>query len=442
MMRKFISVFLVMVFVATGTALAQKAPQGEQETKKTVAMSQDVYEELQEAQALAEEKRYAEVHQKLDKLLGKRGLSPYEIAQIHNLNAYTYYQEENFRGAIGSYERLLQQGDDLPEALIQSTLKTMAQLYFTQENYDQALVTVKRLMAMLAEPSADVHMLLGQAYFQKGDYDRALRPIQTAIDMYQAQGRTPKENWLLLLRVIHYENKDYQKMVTVLKELIKYYPKDSYVLTLAAAYSELGESRKQLALTESLYESGFIDTSNHMVNLANLYLMHETPFKAAKLLEKEMASGRVEADMRNLRLLSQAWYQAREDKKAIPPLRRAAELSGEGELYVRLGQSHINLEEWAPAVDALEEGLKRGDVKRPDTAYVMLGMALFNQKKLRSARDAFREAMKADDRSKRAAQQWIAHVDSEIERAVTLSQEIKTRAPREIDEMLQDQAGP
>lgn len=430
---------LLIALFAASPALVH-AQDDDEKTKQTVAMSQQVYEALQKAQTMAEEERYDEVLRDLRKLRERRGMSSYEIAQIYNLEAYTYYQQERYREAIASYENLLKQStpnEPLPDALQQSTLKTMAQLYFTQENYDKALTTVQRLMNMLDDPSPDVFMLLGQAYFQKGDYDRALGPIQTAIDKYRAQGRTPKENWLLLLRVIHFEKKNYKAMADVLIELIRYYPKDKYLLTLAAAYSELGDTKKQLVLTEALYEGSFITESNHIVNLSNLYLMHDMPYKAASLLEKEMGAGRVETNTRHLRLLSQAWYQAREDVKAIPPLKQAAQMSGDGELYVRLAQAHINLENWTEAADAIQQGLQLGGVKRPDTANVMLGMALFNQKKLRAARNAFAAAL-GDSRSERVARQWIAHVDSEMERAQTLNQELRTREPRETDAMLQD----
>ena len=43
-------------------------------------------------------------------------------------------------------------------------------------------------------------------------------------------------------------------MIEVVRELIVHYPKDTYVLTLAGIYSELGDTKKQLALTEVLYE--------------------------------------------------------------------------------------------------------------------------------------------------------------------------------------------
>ena len=92
-------------------------------------------------------------------------------------------------------------------------------------------------------------------------------------------------------------------------------------------------------------------------------------------------------------------------KKAIPPLARAAALSGSGELFVRLAQSYINLDRWEEAAEAVQKGLDKGGVKRTDVANIMLGMALFNQRKLQSARSAFAAASR-DRRSANVANQW------------------------------------
>ena len=272
-------------------------------------------------------------------------------------------------------------------------------------------------------------------------YVEAIPPIQTAIDMFKEQGRTPRENWLLLLRVCYWELKDFPMMLLVIEELIELYPKDTYVLTLAGVYSELGDTKKQLALTEALYEKGYIEGKSHAVNLANLYLLHGMPYKAAKLLEKEMGAGNIKEDVRNLRLLSQSWYSAREDRKAIPPLQKAAAVGEEGELYIRLAQSYLNLEEWGNAADAARKGLAVGDLKRQDTANIMYGMALFNQKKLEQARRAFQAAGK-DKRSKRAAAQWINYVDSEIRRRDTLEQKLPEMEARDVDEILKANTPP
>jgi tetratricopeptide (TPR) repeat protein len=420
------------------TAAPMATAQEEREVKQTVAMSQQVYEGLTAAQEFVEAQQYAQADAAIKELLARGDkLSPYEMAQIWNLTAYSYYLQERYADAIRAYEQVMAQ-PELPEALMLSTLKTKAQLQFTIEDYQGALASVQELMSKVAEPAADVYMLLGQAYFQLDDYDAALGPIKTAVDMYKEQGNTPKENWLLLLRVIYYEKKDYRNMIGVLEELIQYYPKDTYLLTLAGAHSELEDTMKQLVIVEALYEAGYLKTANHIVNLANLYLLHETPYKAAKILDKEMQAGIVEENERNLRLLSQSWYTAREDEKSIPPLAQAAELTNDGELYVRLAQSHLNLEHWEDAVRSVRRGLQAGGVNRADTANIMLGMALFNQQKFDEARTAFERASR-DDRSRRTAQQWIAYVDSEIRRAELMAQEVPTNTrPTELDQMLQE----
>jgi tetratricopeptide (TPR) repeat protein len=423
----------VMFCLLLGSTIALAQDDKERKTKQTVAMSQQVYEKLTEIQELVENKDYASAERLMGEVRQRKGLSDYERAQVWNISGYSYYLQERYADAIRSYEQVLAQ-PDLPEALMLSTLKTMAQLQFTQEDYDGALATVRRLMSSVEEPSADIFMLEGQALFQLARYDDALGPIKTAIAMFKEQGQTPKENWLLLLRVIYYEQKDYDNMIGVVKELIRYYPKDTYILTLAGVYSELGDTKKQLALTEVLYEKGFLNSSSHATNLANLYLMHGLPFKAATLLEKEMGAQIVESNERNLRLLSQAWYQAREDQKAIPPLKQAAELSQDGELYVRLAQAHINLEQWTDASAAVQKGIQLGGLKRDDTANIMLGMALFNQKRLEQARRAFERAA-SDNRSRRTATQWIAYVDSEIKRRDLMNQEAPEYQARERDAM-------
>jgi uncharacterized protein HemY len=101
----------------------------------------------------------------------------------------------------------------------------------------------------------------------------------------------------------------------------------------------------------------------------------------------------------------------------------------------RFHRSHINLENWKEAAEAVQKGIRLGGLKRSDTANIMLGMALFNQKRLEQARRAF-EAASRDDRSKRAATQWIAYVDSEIKRRDLLKQEVPDYQPRERDDLL------
>ena len=210
---------MIMSLSLASPVAAQRGDEKERKTKQTVAMSQPVYEALTEIQELVESDQFAEAQKKITGLQeSRKKLSPYEAAQIWNISGYTYYLQEDYKGAIRSYENVLAQ-PELPEALQQSTLKTMAQLYFTVEDYPKALTTIERLMAIVPEPAADVYMLVGQAHFQMGNYKKAIEPIITAIDMYREQGKVPRENWLLLLRVCYWELQDFPNMLIVLKPL-------------------------------------------------------------------------------------------------------------------------------------------------------------------------------------------------------------------------------
>ena len=165
----------LIVAIVTGALLlgsasdifAQKKKDGsEKKTKETVAMSQAVYEKLTEIQEMIESKDYASAQRLIDDLKTKKGLSEYELAQVYNISGYSYYLQERYDDAIRAYDQMLAQAE-LPEALTLSTLKTKAQLQFTQADYEGALVTVRELLKAVTEPSADVLMLEGQALFHR-----------------------------------------------------------------------------------------------------------------------------------------------------------------------------------------------------------------------------------------------------------------------------------
>ncbi len=414
------------VYAESGSSKAKSksSKSSKYKTRKAAAMSQKAFKKLQKIQQLIDVKDYAGASLKLKDMRESRRSSAYEKAQAWNLSAYILYLQERYPEAIKSYQKVLDQGE-LPVALEQSTLKTMSQLYFATEQYAQALKIIKKLIAKNEKPSADMYMLLGQAHFQLKQYTDALIPIKKAVAMYRDKGRKPKEQWLQLLRVIYHFQDDFKNMRAVLEQLAQLYPKAIHLRSLAGVYSELGDTNKQLTMMEILYERDYKQSSAQIINLANLYILHEVPIKAALMLEDELnVKKRVKPTEQNYRLLSQAWYQAREDEKSIAPLRKAAEMSNTGELYIRMAQSYQNIDKWAEAVEALRTGIKKGGLKRVDTAELMLGMALFNQQKLEQAQKHFARAQK-DKRSQKVAGQWIAFTKNELHRKSVLSASIK-----------------
>ena len=394
-------------------------------TKKTPAMSERVYNKLTEAQEQIEADNYTKGLALLRELELQKRLSPYEKAQIYNYFAYTYFTMEKYQDAIASYVKVLQQ-PDLPEALELNSYYTLAQLYFILEEYKNAIATIKKWFARTDKPTENAYMLLGQGYYQMEKYRQSLVPLKTAYDLVKKRGNKPRESLLLLIRVNYFNLDDYKNMIGVLKELVDLYPKTEYWLTMGGVYSELKQLKKQMSIFEMLYENDNLPRGNQQLNLANLYLLHEAPYKAAKVLEKGIKEGKIKKEIRNLRLLSQAWLQAQESKKSISPLKQAAKLSKDGDLDVRLAQAYINLDRYGDAIGALRTGLSKGGIKRKDQANVMLGMALFELQKFDASAKAF-GAAKSDKRSRKTATQWIAYVKSEKSRKKNLEESLKRR---------------
>jgi tetratricopeptide (TPR) repeat protein len=139
-----------------------------------------------------------------------------------------------------------------------------------------------------------------------------------------------------------------------------------------------------------------------------------------------MKEDKIEQTIRNLRLLSQAWLQAQENEKSLPPLQQAARLSKDGELDMRLGQAYINLYRYDEAIKSLRTAFKKGGLKRSDQANIMLGLALFEIHKFDASLEAFNEASK-DKRSRKAAETWLGYVSSEKRRKKQLEESLKQR---------------
>lgn len=395
-----------------------------QETRRTPALRNKVYEQLAEAQAAAEAKDLRGAARILDEMIakgGKKALNSYELANVYNLYAFIEYSRENYNAALKQYNNVIAQ-PDIPLAMEINTRFTVAQLYFVQEQWDNGIKALLKWFDMTESPNANAYVLLAQGYYQKKDYNRALTNVEKAISMYKEKGKTPKEQWYNLARFLYFEKNNVPKTVEVLEELLKYYPKKNYWVQLSHMYGEQKKETEQLAAMETAYVQDMLDKGSEQVTMAYLYLNAEVPYKAAKVIDKGLKNKSVEGTSKNWEIAGSAWRQAQEVDKSIPAMEEAAARAETGELYARLGSVYLDGDQFKKAITAINKGLKRGGVKRPDQARLALGMAYFNDGQYNGARRAFQAAQK-DKRSEQYAKQWIAYMDSELARQKSLQDE-------------------
>jgi len=405
------------------TTHAQESEAAQQETRKTPAMRERVYSRLSEAQECADEGDMDCARELLDRVREMSNLNSYEIAQMWNFYAFIYFTQDNYREATRAYENVLQQ-PELPLGLETTTMFTLTQLYFQEERFEESLGMLDRWFALTPTPAPDPYILKAQIYYSLERFQEGIEPTRTAIQIAMEQDRELRENWYRLLNVFYYELEDFPNVIDVLGTMIEMWPKREYFIQLSAMYGQEGDEGRQLALFETAYEAGWLARSSEIVNLSQLLLQADIPYKAAKILEKGLEDGIVESTESNWRVLAQAWQLAQEDEEAIPALSRAAGLADDGVLDVRLAQSHQNLAQWQDCVDAARSGMRKGDLRRPDQANMILGACLFELGEFDEARTAFEVAEK-DSRSRTGARSWIQYVNAEEDRERQLEQALR-----------------
>jgi len=407
-------------------AIAQEGaePKKQQETRRTPALRNKVYETLSEAQAAAEAKDYNGAAKILDGMIasgGKKALNSYELANVYNLYAFIHYSREDYAKALQAYENVIRQ-PDIPLAMEINTRYTVAQLYFVQEQWQQGINALNEWFRMTENPPESAYVLLSQGYYQLKDYNKSLLNVEKAINMYKGKGKVPKEQWYNLARFLYFDKNDINNSVDVLEELLVHYPKKQYWVQISHMYGEQKKESEQLSAMETAYVQDMLDKGTEQVTMAYLYLNADVPYKAAKVLDKGIKDDSVDPTSKNYEILGNAFRQAQEVEKAIPAMESAASKSDSGELYARLGNIYLDGDQYKKAISAINKGLSRGGVKRPDNARLVLGMAYFNDKQYNKARDAFKAAGR-DKRSEKYASQWIQYMESELDRQRKLQEE-------------------
>ena len=429
-----IFVLLICGIFATGAAYAAQKDEerDKQKTKQAQAVSKEVYDRIQKAQEAIDADDPNGALKVLNAVLGKKGLTEYEQQNVLNYIGFVYYNLDKFPEAIATYEKMLRI-PSIEEQIKKQTLYTLAQLLTMQENYNKALRVLDEWFVAEINPAPDPYILYAQNLYQVSRYADMVRPIEAAMAVAVKRNLTVKEDWYVLLNFAYFSQENYEKVRDIQKILLVNWPKKRYWFSLAGAYTELGEDHNLVGAYDAAMTQGMLEKESELVTMAQLYLQHEVPYKAAVLLDREMESGRVKKDAKNYRLLSQAWTLSAEDAKAIPALQQAARLSPEGELNLRLGNAHLNLGQYGECVAAIEDGVKKGGIKSPDNAQISLGMCLYNQKKYRDAIAAFRDAGKTS-RSRKISRQWINVIESDIQRnqQIRLAERAAQKQQREL----------
>lgn len=245
----------------------------------------------------------------------------------------------------------------------------LGSIAFMQKNDSLASSYLERVIS-LAEWNADAWWLLGNVYFERGDYRK------TAEVMERAQKSVPKDYRMYLLSGMSYSQLGQSdKAITALAKSLELNPNDVNTLgTLALTY----DGKQQFQKSDSLYERALVlDPNSHLILNNYSYSLAERGLQLERALE--MATRAVAAEPKNasyLDTLGWVFYKLKNFKEAARYIDEAI-ATGQasaavhehmGDIYYRLDQKTKAIEFWQKALQmngnnqALKEKVQRGSL--------------------------------------------------------------------------------
>ena len=188
---------------------------------------------------------------------------------------------------------------------------------------------------------------------------------------------------------------------------------------------------------KAAYLKDFLNKESEYLALAQLLLLNKNPYWAADVItsgqkkmvtivDEETKEEKIEPVVKdtekNLKLLADSWRMAQEIDKAIPVLEKSAEMSEKGTSYVILGNLYLSEDRVDKAIEAINKGLEKGDIKNISQVYLTLGQAYFELQNFDEARKNFRIAARDKKKSiKTQANTWLKYTENEEIRVKNLA---------------------
>jgi tetratricopeptide (TPR) repeat protein len=398
-----LSFVLAMAALASWTAPAAAADCANPR-KATGAMSESAYRVVQEATELIAQNKHTQALDRLNKLLESG--SDFEKAVVYYNMGYAHSATENYGKATEAFAKALQL-NSLPQQQHEQLQYNLGQLYIAANKPEDGIRTLQTYVnESCGKVPAEAHIFLANALSQAKRYKEAVPEIDRAIE----KAGTPKETWLQLKLAINYELKDYKACAEALVGLIGIASNSAeYWRQLSSMFLQMKRDAEAVAVLALAEKQGFVAKPAEIVNLYNVYMMMELPFKAGSLLQQAVDQGKVPADEKHLEQIANAWINAREAQRAEAALKKLAAMADRGEYYFKLGAMYGDNEQWRDSKQALERAVQKGGLKRPGEAWMRLAVANYNLNSVSDTQSALQQATKYDE-SRKQAGEWLKYL--------------------------------
>lgn len=380
--------------------------------EKTEKVSAKVGKPLKKARELMVAKKWPEALAQTREVAAIADKTPSEEAIVNEMLAYIMMNLKDYAGAAATYEKMLAANQFKPEEVPKRQL-SLSQLYLSAKNYPKSIQYGE---AYLKTNSADLEVLrqVGETYYLNNDFAKTEILAQTLLQTAQKQNVPVKEEWLKLLLSAQYKQDKKSAIVATLERLLASYPSDQYWSNVFIYASDSSFSDRQIMIyLRLLHERGLMDTHD-FIEMAELALAVNSPGDAKAYLEEGFKLGKLgagEQKTRETKLLTLAKQQAAEDVATLGALEKEALAKPTGEALIKIGEAYLGHGQFHSAINAFEQGLKKGGIRNPDDIYINTGFAHLKLGEKDKAIQAF-QSVPAGSKLALMARLWAIHAAS------------------------------
>jgi tetratricopeptide (TPR) repeat protein len=412
--RAIVATVLISFAVLSGVLLTATRAVAAEEQK----VSAKVGKPLQEALTAGQAKQWDKALAALKDAEAVSGKTPFEEFKINEIYSWVYIQQKRYADAAVVSEKQLSSGF-LSAAETDQYIKQITQMYLQTKNYPKAMEYLQRYLK--AHPGdVDMNFVLGQLQAQSGQLKPALETFGGLASASEKAGQRPKEDWLTAMYGISYQlagkpNPLDKGTLNIVEKLLRYYPNEAYwSAMLAGLKSERVSDAYSFQLGRLQLAVGTLKDADGYTSLAQFASNAGYPGEGLAVMDAGYAKnilGTPADKARTDRIKESISKLADADKAALPGLDKKARAAATGQDDVVLGETYMGYGRYPEAIEALERGIKKAGLKKPDQAQIALGLAYLRSGQAEKSKAEFKKVA-ADSELARIAALWVLHANS------------------------------
>jgi tetratricopeptide (TPR) repeat protein len=365
-----------------------------------VQLSQTTYNNLVEIQKLSKEKKLTLALKKVESHLSKK-ISDIDKAYLFQTQGFIYISQNRYIQAIKSFLAMNSLHVMPHEGYLQS-LYNIAQLYLSLEKPENSIKYINIYLKESQKENENIYLLAAQSYLLLDKYTQAIHSLEHLINIKQKKKNPIENNIYELLFSSNYKLKNYPQALKYLHILIRKEPKNKqYWFYLYQTYTLNKQPFKALNGFEQAYNLNILqgkDLFSYVTFLANNSLY----FKAAKMLSLYIKDTQKKATEKDLELLANLYFSAKEYEKAIESFKRLTKLYPKGSHFLKLARLYRLKNQTSQAINLYLLTLKDTKFKKRYDAVLELAYLYYENDDLKQCTKYLNTAKKYKETRKKA----------------------------------------